>query len=78
MALGSSVSGSLTRREWALVTLGVATWIAIGLGGFWFVHQLARPKESCGGTIEGRSMPPKGAPAQRNALHLLTGTGRCP
>ena len=68
----------LTRKEWALVALGVGVWVALVAGGVWFVHQLTRPKESCGTPIEGRSeMPgnPTGSP--RNALQLLTGAGRC-
>ncbi len=68
----------LTRKEWALVALGLGVWVALGVGGVWFVHQLTRPKESCGTPLEGRSaMPRSGSPSPRNALQLLTGTGRC-
>jgi hypothetical protein len=78
MAERGTRSGSLSRREWALVALGVAAWIGIGLGGAWFVHQVTRSRDACGGTIEARSTSPKSSPAPRNALQLLTGTGRCP
>ena len=69
----------LSSREWSLVALGLGVWIALGAGGIWFVHQMTRPQESCGGQIEARTAQVKGvSPAGRNALHLLTGTGRCP
>ena len=68
----------LTRKEWALIALGVSVWVALGIGGVWLVHQFTRPKESCGTPLEGRSAIPKsGSPNPRNALQLLTGTGRC-
>lgn len=69
----------LTPREWSLVALGVAAWVAIGLGGLWLAHQLTRPPASCGTPLEARAASPKTTPAgPRNALQLLTGTGRCP
>lgn len=69
----------LARREWALLALGLAAWVALAFGGVWFVHQLTRPQASCGGTPEARTAPPRGPSASpRNALQLLTGTGRCP
>ena len=68
----------LTRKEWALVALGLGVWVALAIGGVWLVHQLIRPKGSCGGQIEARTAMPKGQPpSPRNALQLLTGTGRC-
>ena len=68
----------LTRREWTLIALGVGVWAGLAFGGVWFVHQLTRSKESCGGQIESRTAMPKGqATGPRNALQLLTGTGRC-
>ncbi len=68
----------LTRKEWALVGLGLGVWVALAGAGVWFVHQMTRAKESCGTPIEGRSaMPPSQAGGQRNSLQLLTGTGRC-
>jgi len=70
----------LSRKEWALVALGVAAWAAIAAGGLWFVHQMTRPKASCGTSLEARGTPTRQASADgpRNALQLLTGTGRCP
>ena len=70
----------LSRKEWSLVALGLGVWLALGAGGVWFVHQMTRPGESCDGhQIEARTAQVKGTPTgPRNALHLLTGTGRCP
>ena len=74
----SSRPARLTRRQWLLVALGVGVWVALAFGGVWFVHQMTRSKESCGGRIEARTAMPKGqAAGPRNALQLLTGTGRC-
>ena len=68
----------LTRKEWALIALGLGVWVALAVGGVWFVRQLTRPKESCGTPIEGRTALSQGqAGGPRNALQLLTGTGRC-
>ena len=68
----------LTRVQWALVVLGLGVWVALALGGVWFVHQFTRSKASCGGQIEARTTQPKGqATGPRNSLQLLTGTGRC-
>jgi hypothetical protein len=62
-----------------LLVLGVGVWVALAFGGVWFVRQLTRSKESCGGQIEARTSMPKGQSVggPRNALQLLTGTGRC-
>ncbi len=69
----------LARQEWALVALGLVVWLALAFAGMWFFHQMTRSKAACGGQIEARSLQPKAAPAgPRNALQLLTGTGRCP
>jgi hypothetical protein len=69
----------LARREWTLVALGVGVWVALAFGGAWFVHQLMRPQEACGGQVDRRSLLPKDPSAgPRNALQLLAGTGRCP
>jgi hypothetical protein len=74
----SSRPASLTRGQWALVALGLGVWVALALGGIWFVHQFTRSKASCGGQIEARTAQPKGqAAGPRNSLQLLTGTGRC-
>ena len=68
----------LTRKEWTLVALGLGVWVALALGGAWFVHQMTRSKASCGGQVEARTAMPQGhATGPRNALQLLTGTGRC-
>ena len=68
----------LTRKEWALIALGLGVWVALAVGGVWFVRQLTRPKASCGTPIEARTALPQGqAGGPRNALQLLTGTGRC-
>ena len=69
----------LSRKEWALVALGAAAWVALIAGGAWFVHQMTRSRAACGTPLEARSLQPRAAPAggPRNALQLLTGTGRC-
>jgi hypothetical protein len=70
----------LSRKEWTLVALGVAVWVAIIAGGAWFVHQMTRSQAACGTVLEARSLQVHAAPAggPRNALQLLSGTGRCP
>jgi len=70
----------LTPREWTLVALGLAAWVAIIAGGVWFVHQMTRSQAACGTPLEARGLQPKSAPAAgpRNSLQLLTGTGKCP
>ena len=69
----------LTPREWTLVALGLAAWIAIIAAGVWFVHQMTRSQAACGTQLEARSLQPRSTPAAgpRNALQLLTGTGKC-
>lgn len=68
----------LSRKEAALVALGLGAWVLIGLGGAWLYHQFTRRPGDCGTAIEGKTMPTKAAPGgPRNGLQLLTGTGRC-
>ena len=68
----------LSRQEWTLVVLGVGVWLGLAFGGVWFVRQFTRSTPSCGGEIEARTTIPKGqSTGPRNALQLLTGTGRC-
>ena len=70
--------GRLSRREWALVSLGLVAWIAIAAGGVWLVHQMTRAPESCGAPADAPTSQAKGAlTSPRNAFQLLTGTGRC-
>jgi hypothetical protein len=72
-------TATLSRREWALVALGLCAWILIAAIGVWFVHQLTRPKASCGNPVEARSTRIQGAsPGPRSTLQWLTGTGTCP
>lgn len=74
-----SLAARLSPRDWALVAFGLATWIAIIAGGVWFVHQMTRSQAACGTPLEARSLQPRSTPAAgpRNALQLLTGTGKC-
>jgi len=76
----ATLAARLTVREWTLVVLGVALWVALIAGAFWFVHQMTRSQAACGTTLEARSLKPQSVPAAgpRNALQLLTGTGKCP
>jgi len=71
---------ALSRKEWALVALGLAAWVAIIAVGLWFVHQMTRSQAACGTPLEARSLKPQPTPAAgpRNSLQLLTGTGKCP
>jgi len=70
----------LTRKDWALIALGVATWAGLIAGAVWFVHQMTRSTAACGMQLEARSLKPATAPGAgpRNALQLLSGTGKCP
>jgi hypothetical protein len=69
----------LTPKEWALVALGVGTWVAIAAAGVWLVHQMTRSTSACGTQLEARTTQAHPTPAAgpRNSLQLLTGTGRC-
>ena len=72
-------SGALSRREWALVVAGLLTWILLAWGGVWLVRQLTRSPENCVGASEAPTRQVKDTPGgPRNAVQLLTGTGRCP
>ena len=75
----ATLAARLTPREWTLVVFGLATWVGIIAGGVWFVHQMTRSKASCGTQLEARSTQPRTTPGTgpRNALQLLTGTGKC-
>ncbi|HEY9027652.1 MAG TPA: hypothetical protein VIP05_25390 [Burkholderiaceae bacterium] len=81
MADAAARRASLSRKEWTLVALGAVAWVAIIAMGVWFVHQMTRSRADCGTTLEARSLQPRTAPGgtgPRNALQLLTGTGKCP
>lgn len=80
MASPSALAVRLTPREWVLVALGLAAWVAIIGGGAWFVHQMTRSTAACGTQLEARSLKPRTTPGDgpRNALQLLSGTGKCP
>jgi hypothetical protein len=74
----SSRLARLSRREWTLIVLGLGVWVALAIGGLWLVHQFTRSKSSCGGQIEARTSQPRSqVQGPRNALQLLTRTGRC-
>ncbi len=69
--------GTLSRKEWALVALGLGAWVALAAGGTWFVHQLTRPGTDCAGAPEAQTHQAKVATSPRNAFQLVTGQGRC-
>lgn len=75
----ATLAARLSPKEWALIVLGLVTWVAIFAGCAWFVHQMTRSQASCGTSLEARSLQPRSTPAAgpRNALQLLTGTGKC-
>jgi hypothetical protein len=61
------------------LALGLVTWILLAGGGVWLVRQLTRKPDSCAGATEAPTRQVKGTPTgPRNAVQLLTGTGRCP
>lgn len=62
-----------------MLALGLGVWVALACGGLWLVHQFTRAKAPCGGQVEARTSPHDAqvAAGPRNALQLLTGTGRC-
>ena len=71
--------GRLSRKEWALVGAGLLAWILLAWAGVWLVRQLTRPPESCASAAEAPTRQVKGtSTGPRNAVQLLTGTGRCP
>lgn len=80
MADATARLAGLSRKEWTLIALGLATWVAIITGGVWFVHQMTRSTAACGTQLEARSLKPATTPGAgpRNALQLLSGTGKCP
>ena len=67
----------LSRKEWALVALGVGVWIALGSGGVWLVHELRKPKASCNSTADPQTTPAQGATTPGNSFDVLAGQGRC-
>ena len=72
------VNQSLSRREWALVALGLGAWIAIGAGGAWFLHQVTQSRQGCAAPTEAPTHQVKGASAgPRNAFQAITGQGQC-
>jgi hypothetical protein len=69
----------LSRRDWALVVAGLATWGLLAWGGVWLVRQLTHKPEGCASAPEPPTHQAKGTPTgPRNPVQLLTGTGRCP
>ena len=78
MAARAFATPRLSRKEWALVALGVLAWIAIGIAGTWFVHQVTRPRGDCGTPSDAPTHPVKTAAAgPNNAFQAITGQGRC-
>ena len=72
-------SRALSRRDWALVVAGVAAWGLLAWGGVWLVRQLTHKPEGCASVADAPTHQVKVAgTGPRNAVQLLTGTGRCP
>jgi hypothetical protein len=62
-----------------LVAAGLVAWVLLAWGGVWLVRQLTRKPESCVSAADASTRQVKGSPTgPRNAVQLLTGTGRCP
>ena len=69
----------LSRREWALVALGLVAWLAIGAGGAWFAHQVTQPRQACAAPADAPTHQAKGGSSAgpRNGFQAITGQGRC-
>lgn len=67
----------LCRKEWGLLALGLAVWVALGCGGAWLVHELRKPRQSCSGNVEPQTTQAQGSTAPGNSFGVLTGQGRC-
>ena len=69
----------LSRREWALVALGLAAWLAIGAGGAWFVRQVTQPRQACAAPADAPTHPVQGrsSAGPRNGFQAIIGQGRC-
>ena len=74
----AAFSRRLAPREWALVALGVLAWVAIGLGGAWFVHQLTLEKQACAAADDAPTHQVKGSKkGPDNAFQAITGQRTC-
>ena len=72
------VNQALSRREWALVALGLGVWIGIGAGGAWFLHQVTQSRQACAAPTDAPTHQVKGSSAgPRNAFQAITGQGQC-
>ena len=70
---------TLSRKEWTLLAAGLLTWALLAWGGVWLFHQLTRKPEACAGEVDAPTHQVRAATGgPRNAVQLLTGTGRCP
>ena len=68
----------LSRRDWALLALGLGAWIFIGAGGAWFLHQVTPSREVCAAPADAPTHQVKGSSAgPRNAFQAITGQGQC-
>ena len=68
----------LSRKEWMLVALGLATWIAIAATGIWFVRQVTQSRGACAAPADAPTRQVKGSTAgPNNAFQAITGQGRC-
>lgn len=77
MTARPSLAARLSRKEWALIALGVGVWIALGCGAAWLVHELRKPQASCSDTSEPQTTSVQGSTAPGNSFSVLTGQGRC-
>ena len=74
----AAVSRRFSPREWALIALGSVAWIAIGIAGAWFVHQLTLEKQACAAAADAPTHQAKGSKTgPDNALQAITGQRSC-
>ena len=80
MHAAAAISRRLSPREWALVALGVLAWVAIGLGGAWFVHQLTLEKQACAAAAADDAPTHQVKSSKKgpnNAFQAITGQRTC-
>ncbi len=77
MASPDPLRRRLSRRDLSLVALGLAVWIALAVGGTWWVHRVAEMQKSCGGARDPQATQSSGTNSPGHGLRMITGQGSC-